>query len=324
MLHPSYNLQIGSASIDPDTSDDLISLRVSLDMDRAADCLDCSLRIRDAGFNLRKDDPISVSLGYKDNLTDIFKGVVDFLDLDSDEGRVFGLNSISKLLRLRVDRFYERQSCGAIVRDLAGAANVSVGDVQNGIQLPYYAIDDNKNAYEHVRELAERCGFEVYVTSDDKFAFKKYQSSSPKIFEYAKNIIGVSRFDQDLIVEKVRVLGESPSSSKGADTAHWLTKKVVQGAAGSGTELLVQDRAVRTTDAASSVARARLDKMRKAVEIMLDVVGDATVMLNDTVSIQEMPESSLNGAYQVRGVEHYLSKSRGFTSSLRLRGEPNP
>lgn len=324
MLHPSYKLQIGSESIDPDSSDDLISIRLSLDMDRAADCFDSHLRIRDQGFKFASDDAVSVSLGYKDKLTDVFKGLVDFVDLDFYSARVFGLNSISKLLRLRVDRFYEHQSCGAIVSDLANKAKVSTSNIEDGIQLPYYAVDSNKNAYEHIRELAERCGFEVYTTSDDKLAFKKYQASSPKTFEYAKNIIGVSKFDQDLIFEKVRVLGESPSGSKGADAAHWLTKKLVQGATGSGAELLVQDRAIRNTDSASSVAKARLERIKKAVEMVVDVVGDATVMLNDTVKIEGMPESSLNGEYQVRGVEHYLSKSKGFTTSLRLRGESAP
>lgn len=320
MLHPSYKLQIGSETIDPSSADDLVGLRVSLDMSGRADSLHTTLRIRDQGFKFAKNDAVSVSLGYVDDLTDVYKGLVDSINLDFYSGRILALNSIWKLLRLRVDKFYEKQSCGAIVSDLAGVASVSTGAIQDGIQLPYYAADSRKSAYEHIHELAGKCGFDVFATPDDELTFKKYQSSSPKTFEYGKDIISVSHFDQEPVFKSVRVFGESPSSSKGSDTAHWLTKQPVQGVSGSGNELLVQDRTIRDTSTASSVSNEKTDKLMKALLIHLEVVGDATIMLDDTARIQGMPESSLNGEYQVRGVEHALSKTGGFTTSLTLMG----
>jgi hypothetical protein len=98
----------------------------------------------------------------------------------------------------------------------------------------------------------------------------------------------------------------------------------VQGSAGSGAEILHQDRIVKDPGGASSVAKAMLRKIERGVVVLVDVVGDATVKLNDAVRIQGMPESSLNGEFQVRGVEHSLSKSGGFTTTLRLRGESPP
>ena len=324
MLHPSYKLQVGSVTIDPETADDLASIRVSLDMDRGADYADCHLRIRENGLTFHPTDALSLSLGYKDTLTPVFKGEVVGLEPSFYSTRVFGVNSIVKLLRFRVNRFYERQRSGLVVKDLAGKANVSLGQIEDGIQWPYYTVDDNKNVYEHIRELAERCGFDTYMTDGDKLAFRKYQSSAPKVFEYGKNIITVSRLVQDVAFKKVRVTGESPSSSKGAETAHWLTKRLVQGSAGSGSEILLQDRIVKDPSGASSVAKAILRKIERGVVVLLDVVGDATVKLDDTVRIQGMPESSLNGEFQVRGVEHSLSKSAGFTTTVRLQGESPP
>jgi hypothetical protein len=43
-------------------------------------------------------------------------------------------------------------------------------------------------------------------------------------------------------------------------------------------------------------------------------------MLGHTIKIEKMPYKLLNGEYQVRTVEHYLSKSSGFITTLRCRG----
>jgi phage protein D len=322
LLHPSYRLQVGSETIDPVNTDDLVSLRVSLGMSNRADSLQSVLRIRDGGFKFARNDTASLSLGYKDSLTNVYTGTVDNVTMDFYSAKVMALTSIARLLRMRTNRFYENQSCGAIVSDLTSSAGLSADTIQDGIQLPYYTVDSHKSAFEHMLELAGRCGFDVFATPEDKLAFKKYESSTPKPFEYGKNIISVRRFDQEPLFKSVRVFGESPSSSKGADTAHWLTKRQVQGMSGSGSEFVIQDRTVRDTAAASSVASERLDSLTKAIVVELEVVGDATVMLDDTAKIDKMPDEKLNGEYQVRGVEHSLSKGHGFTTSLNLRGGP--
>jgi phage protein D len=322
LLHPTYSVTLGDHTLDPEESTELISLRVDSSMGRRAGSLDCTLRLGEAGMAVTKGDSATVSLGYDDKLSQVFQGIVDTVDPGAHSVHVLALNSISKLQQKRADKFYEKQNCGAIVKDLAGDVSVTVDKVQNGIQLPYYAVDSNRSYHEHVLELAERCGFEVYATNEDKLCFRKYESSSPKSFEFGKNILSISSFDQKPMYDSVHVYGESPSSSMGTETAHWLTKQSVDASAGEGNEFLLQDRVVRTTAAAASVAEAALNKIVKSVVILLEVVGEASVKLNGTASINKMPDLSLNGQYQVRGVEHTLSKSKGFTTTLRLSGYP--
>ena len=164
---------------------------------------------------------------------------------------------------------------------------------------------------------------------------------------YGKNIIQILKVEQKPLVESVKLLAESPSSAKGSDTTHWLTKQQIHGVArgtgGSGqgassstnavgltsspfsssgsepNQILIHNKSVRDDDTASRVAEAHLNRIKSSTLISLSVVGDPKIMLGNTVKIQKMPEDSLNGEYQVRSVEHLLSKSAGFTTVLKVR-----
>ena len=318
MLKPSYSLSMGSASVDPDSSTDLISLRVDMSMNGPAGCFEAVLR-SSGGLSVSRGDTITASLGYDDQ-ENVFTGVVDVVDAGFHTLRVFGLNSIAKMMRRRANTFYESQTCGAIVTDMAGTAEVSTGDIDDGLTLPYYTVDSDATFHEHTMKLARRCGFDVFANSDDELVFKAYESSSATTFEYGKDVIQVSRLDQEPVYKGAKVFGESPSSSQGDDSVHWLTKSPVQGESGSDNELIVQDVSLRDTDSAGSAAEAVQARFAKSIALVLDVVGTATVKLNDTVETSEMPDSSINGEYQVTRVEHFLSKSKGFTTSFRLLG----
>jgi len=317
MLHPSYSVQIGSSSIDPDSSTDLISLRMDASMNGPAGCFEVVLRSA-GGAGISRGDPITVSLGYDDDQETVFTGVVDVVDAGLHTVRIFGLNSVSKMMRKRANTVYESQTCGAIVSDMAGTADVSAGDVEDGLTLPFYTIDSSKTFHVHTMELARRCGFDVFANSDDELCFKAYESSSTTSFEYGKDIIEVFRLDQEPVYKGVKVFGESPSSSQGDDAVHWLTKTPVQGESGSDNELIVQDASLRDTDSVGSAAEAIKGMFARSVTVILDVVGSAAVKLNDTVEISGTPDSSIEGEYQVARVEHHLSKSGGFTTTLRL------
>jgi phage protein D len=317
VLHPSYSVQIGSSSIDPDSSTDLISLRMDSSINGPAGCFEAVLRSA-GGSGFSRGDSITVSLGYDDDQENVFTGVVDVVDAGLHTVRIFGLDSLSKMMRQRANTAYESQTCGAIVSDMAGTADVSTGTVDDGLTLPYYTVDSSKTFLEHTMELARRCGFDVFANSDDELCFKAYESSSTTTFEYGKDIIQVSRLDQEPVYKGVKVFGESPSSSQGDDSVHWLTKTPVQGESGSDNELIVQDSSLKDTDSAGSAAEAIQGMFARSVVVILDVVGSAAIKLDDTVEISGMPDSSIDGEYQVARVEHLLSKSGGFTTSLRL------
>jgi phage protein D len=54
---------------------------------------------------------------------------------------------------------------------------------------------------------------------------------------------------------------------------------------------------------------------------MAEILGSSKTKLGDTIRIQGMPDETLNGEYQVRGIEHFLSKTSGFTTIINCRGQ---
>lgn len=319
MLKPNYKIQIGSETFEPGIESAVVSLLVSLDMDIPADSFEVIFGQSSKSSKIKEGDDASIQLGYEDQLEDVFKGAVDNVEPGISEIRVTGLNFASKLLELRTNQVYENQTAGGIVSDLANKAGVSTEEVSDGLSFPAYIVDDSKNAYEHIRDLAEKCGFDVYMTNENKLVFKKYESGEPHTLEYGKDIIQAELQEEKPLIEGIVVQGESPSSFKGADTSHWLTKRQVEGMAGSGARLLIEDPTVRDKDTAEKVAKARLDTLTRTLSGTVKIIGKAELKLGDTIEIKSMPNSNMNGDFQVRSVEHYLSKTAGFTTLIGWR-----
>ena len=319
MLKPVYKIQIGRETFEPGASSEVISVRVCLGMDTPADSFEIVFGASNKSSKIREGDDASIQLGYENRLVDVFKGAVDSVEPGISGIRVTGLNFVSKLLELRVNQVYENQTAGGIVSDLANKAGIRTEEILDGISFPMYVVDDGKNAYDHIRDLAEKCGFDVYMSSENKLVFKKYERREPHVLEYGKDIIQADLAEEKPLVAGVVVQGESPSSFKGADTSHWLTKRQVEGLAGSGARLLIHDPTVRDKDTAEKVATAWLDALTRTLSGIVKAIGKAEVKLGDTIEIKGMRNSKMNGEFQVRSVEHFLSKTEGFTTFIGWR-----
>jgi hypothetical protein len=89
------------------------------------------------------------------------------------------------------------------------------------------------------------------------------------------------------------------------------------GEAGTGTELQIEDAAIKTKAAADAYAQGKLTAISKrATSGTLKVLGAPNVKLGDAIEIKEMPDSAMNGIFQVRSVSHLLSKSTGFVTTI--------
>lgn len=267
-------------------------------------------------FSFRKDDQVKVQLGYDQNLMPVFSGLVDNIEHEISRVRVTGLGLPVGLLRLRLNRVYLNQTAGRIVRNLAQEVDLRVKEASDGISLPMYVVDDTANAYEHVLKLAERCNFDVYITEDEQLVFKKWDGGETHSLEYGKEIIRVEGLDFSPLYVSTRIFGESPASLRGSETSHWLTKQEVKGEAGSGPVLTIHDPALRDRQTAESVARAKLNELQYTFALVVETTGKPEIKLGDAVAITGVPNSAVNGEFQVRGIEHHLSKIKGFTSMI--------
>jgi hypothetical protein len=187
------------------------------------------------------------------------------------------------------------------------------------VRFPYYVIDDGRNLHEHMGELAKLCGFDLYLTNEGKLVFRKWQKKDTHTLEYGRNVMDIECDEDAPLMGGTVVQGESPSSFKGADTSHWLTKRAVEGVKGGGAKRLIIEPAVRDKETAEKVAESIQADAQRNLNGFVRAVGDAGVKLGDAAEIKGMSNEKMNGSFQIRGVEHYLSKTAGFTTSIWWR-----
>ncbi len=326
-LHPTFTIQIGSSSSLEKEQSEIIDIAVRASMDSAPGHFETTIKFDEEAGNFAKDEKVIVSLGYdKDgakDITTVFTGKIESLSNTGPKTMV--VSSLTKLYNLRLDRFYDNQYAGDIIKDLVKESEIDIDSASNGIKFPSYVINRHKSAFEHISELAILCGFDFYPTNEGKLIFKEYTPTSPHIIEYGKNMLEIQLVDQTSPAESVRVTGSSPAGTKGEDKHFWLTKKNVEDKAissnSSGSnQMLIQNMAIKDPVTAKAVSEAVLKRLKAATTLKVKIIGDEKIMLGDTVRIQNIPQSALNGEFQVREIEHIFTKSEGFTTELTCKG----
>lgn len=327
MLKPAYKLTIGSKLID--TTDEpkastVVDLQVALDLDTPADSF--TLVMGNVGsFKPARDDEAKIELGYEDNggFKQVMKGKVVTVEPNLTTTRLAGFSGADALLRTFVNQHYESKTAGAIVRDLADKARLEVATAEDGIKFPAYVIDGRRSVYLHMHDLAELCGFDVYIDTEGKLVFEKFlNGKTVHVFEFAKHIVALDVDRTPALAGSVEAWGESPAGSRGEDAWPWLTTDFSgsRGNAGSGAVLLRERPALRTKEAARTAANAALTNIqRRTLRGEVRTFGRPEVRLGDSLRFRGMADDSLNTLFQVRSVSHRITKTTGFTTVVGFR-----
>jgi phage protein D len=314
-----------------DTTDEpkastLVDLLVTLDMDAAADSFTFTMG-QVGTFRIQRDADVTIELGYADDdngLTQVMIGAVMTAQPGLTTARIVGHSAMRKLLRTFVDQTYESKTAGAIVSDLADQASVDVEQADEGINFPAYVIDGRRSAYQHMRDLAELCGFDLYINADGKLVFEKFNGGKTvHVFEFTKHIVELDVQHSPPRAGRVEAWGESPTGSQGEDAWAWLTKDFsgTKGSEGAGDPVLLLERpALRTATAARTAARAAQTAIqRRTLRGRLVSFGRPEVKLGDAIRLAQLPDDSLNASYQVRSVTHRITKRDGFATTIGFR-----
>jgi phage protein D len=330
LLRPAYKLTFGGPAtgakvVDTTTNptaSTLTGLVVELGMTGAADRVELRLG-RLGGLEPVVDQRLDVALGYTEGATlqQVCTATVAAVDPDPRSRRVVGYGAGHTLLRTFVDRTFENVTAGAIVKDLAAAAGVTVGTAEDGIRFPFYVVDQRRSTYRHVTDLATLCGFDAYVDPEGALVFAFFGGGrTTHVLEHGKHLLDLRLRRWAVPAAQFVVAGES-GSSHGDNSWAWFAKDVtpVTGTAGTGARQLVERSAVRTAAAATQAAQAALtDARRAAVTGEALVSGAPQVRLGDTVRLSGTPGDG-DGTYQVRALVHSVTKSTGFTTRIAFR-----
>ncbi len=209
---------------------------------------------------------------------------------------------------------------------------MSAGTVNDGPILPRFAVDRRLSAYRHVRALAERLGYELYTDRDGKVMFHGLGDAAgldasgllgaavgavasalglggaSEGYEFGKHLIAASARHRTPGPTKVEVGGESPMSSQGDTTSHWLTTSDDDNHGESGdsdTVELVLDPAARTKDLADRFAADYLNaRKRLARQVRATVLGRPGLNLGDLVTLSGTPDGLVNGSGYLQALRH--------------------
>ncbi len=327
MLTPAYKLTIGSRVVD--TTDEpkastIVELTVALDMDTPADSFTLVLG-QVGGLAPARDDEAKIELGYADEgLAQVMKGKVDAIEPGLTTRRVIGYSAAAELLHTFVDFTYESKTAGAIVRDLAKKADVEVAAAEEGIEFPAYVIDGRRSLLRHMHDLADLCGFDLYINAEGRLVFEKFtRGKTVHILEYAKHVIELQVLQTPPAAASVEAWGEGPGGGRAPEAWAWLTRDFSgsKGITGSGNpKMLLERSALRSAQAAAMAAEAAYSRVRRrAIRGRLLLLGQPEIKLGDSLRLSSVPDENLNGTFQVRSVTHRITKTGGFTTTVGFR-----
>lgn len=327
MFTPAYKLTVGGKSVD--TTDEpqastVTDLSVSLGGGGSADRF-VMLLGNVGGLSPARDDETKIELGYADGggTTQVIAGAVWAVEPNLTTTRVVGYGDARKTLRTFVNNTYERKTAGAIVRDLAGQAEVEVEAAEDGVTLPAFVVEGRRSVHAHMLQLAEFCGFDLYFNAAGRLVFERFSSvRTAHLYEFGKHLIALDVRRTPQAAGQVEVWGESATGSDGDDASAWVTTDFggSKGSAGTGPLLLLERPAIRTRAAARTAAAAVLtDLQRRTLRGRLLGTGRPEVKLGDAIRLRGMSDDSLNTNFQVRGVTHRVTKSGGFTTQVDFR-----
>ncbi len=326
LLKPAYKLTIGDKIVD--TTDEpqastVVALVVDLDLAAPADSFTLTLG-QVGGFQPQRDDDAKIELGFEDELTQVMAGKVVTADNGLTTRRVIGHGAARLLLAATATETFLSLTAGQIVERLAERAAVPVERAEPGITFPVYVIDGRRNLYRHLHDLADLCGFDLYINSAGKLVFAPFRSGNAiHIFEFGKQIIELEMEQRPPLAGQVQVFGESAGGGQGDNAWAWLTKDFsgLKGTGGDAQPVLLLEQAVaRTGEAAQAVAEAAFTRLtRQRLHGTLLSTGQPKVKLGDAIELRGLPDAAANGTFQVRRVRHTIDKRRGFTTRIGFR-----
>jgi phage protein D len=289
-----------------------VSLSAAGSHDRVELWLWSSTKLSSAGAG----STLSLALGEDGSESDVFSGEVTEVRASADGLYLEALASTIKLSRARKSQTYLSQSVADIVRDLA--SDVGIDEVQGDTQLDAYSVDDRRNVWMHLLDLARLVGADVSASAAGELRFVPPRTGSADAkLRYGADLLwwSVGGAPQP---DAPDVAAQGAGSESGADKWHWI-KREPSFVNGQGAPLLVVP-ALRTRDAAETMAQALSDRAaRAATQGSVAVRGNPDLRPGDLVELSDLPSGD-PGTLRVLDVVHVLDGRRGFATSLRVEG----
>ncbi|HLA10970.1 MAG TPA: hypothetical protein VJ023_10290 [Pyrinomonadaceae bacterium] len=285
-----------------------------------------SFSVQVRGNPIKHGDTLTIELAAGDRSGKVITTEVQSIESSLGQTTIVGSTSKRKIAGVRINQIYENQSLDQIIKDLASQAGINTGDIATGSSYSYLVADESRSVLKQIVDLATRDGMDVYFDPDNKLTLKKFEkSSADHTLYYGIDILDLRMTNTKPPADRVVVYGESPSSNQGSSTWHWLAKDLSSFRAELGegvSTFAIEDVALRTKDAADSLATSKLGALKdRAARGKLKVMGNPELKLGNAIEIKNAPKPELNGLFKVTAVRHVLDKRSGYLTWVDFSGQ---
>jgi len=165
------------------------------------------------------DVRLSVLMGYKDDMNEVFDGEITKIAIDHNEGSsLFSVTAMPCFQRLghgSHNRSYENKTPSQIIKDILSRYDLQAECDSFGVEIPYWNQRD-KSDMDAVLYLAKRYGKEVSCYGDKVYVKERMTHRKDEvIFEWGKSLI---KFDAKVSIEEqtdeIKVIGWDTLSGK--------------------------------------------------------------------------------------------------------------
>jgi hypothetical protein len=271
-------------------------------------------------------DDVIVSISHDDSEETVFTGQLDSFEAAGTHLLIRALDSRVLAARLRVNRVFEDQSSDAIVRDLAGEADVTVGRLGAGVAINAYWAHDGRSVLGHMVHLAALAGAHLFVDRQGKLQAVAYTPTAPRLqLRHGVHLVAVSVASRQGGGD-VEIRTEGAASTNGAPAAYWPTTDTASVAGigvmgGDGAAELWWVPELRAMSAATTAAQKRaLWRAQNTARVQATCLGLLDVELGNAVVVDGVPGAATGSPGLVVALEHVLGPSHGFLTTLRLMG----
>jgi hypothetical protein len=267
-------------------------------------------------------DDVTIHLDSGEIEADVFSGQISSIERSLDRIRVRALDGGGILARLRLVVTYEKVSAGTAIRNLCSEAGVDVGSVDDGVDLAFYAVDDQRSALVHIARLAGFSGALASITADGALQAPVVDpTQAERALRFGREILGISQRRRAAPVTDFVVAGEAGAGSSSAPEALRPTSDFFAGnkpAEASATARWRWEPALRTVQGAERAGAAwkrRYAARAAAGEIEAYLQPD--LRPGSVIEVQDLPAGLEKGPLLVEHVRHRLS-ARGAVTTLGI------
>jgi phage protein D len=313
LSRPNARITIDGTTLGADEAA-LLRLQVDLAVNGSHDQVSLTLWPRSKFADAAAGATMDIALGERDSEEAVWTGELSARRLLPQAVVIEGLAATVALSRTAKSQSYLNQSVADIVRDLAGSAPVD--QVDAGLSLHAYHVDNRRPVWSHLRALARLVGADIGSAANGGLRFVPAAGAlSPVTLRY-----GAELLDWNLSLlgapQAAEVAAYGSASESGASRWHWLAHDPV----GAGAATTRVPAALSTRDAAQAVSDASRQRAeRAAVSGELLIQGRPALRPGDAVQLSDLPGGD-PGVLRVRSVRHSFDATSGFLTRLRVEG----